>query len=170
MKSNAVRSFSPNALLAMLLFGGSLIFMVLNRKAYQYAYLPFLINLTTIVVILSLPPLDSNKRYFKWETNMFKYAGSNCPCNLYVEYYCVFGGGATATDMDAVYLTDKKKFRLYLGKYDEGDERIDIKCNRAKITVTKTGTGFTALHQSAPNIIERKTFYLNQLINDSIFE
>lgn len=36
MKSNAVRSFSPNALLAMLLFGGSLIFMVLPSHAQVY--------------------------------------------------------------------------------------------------------------------------------------
>lgn len=35
MKSNAVRSFSPNALLAMLLLGGSLIFMALPSHAQQ---------------------------------------------------------------------------------------------------------------------------------------
>ena len=35
MKSNAVRSFSPHALLAMLLLGGSLIFMALPSNAQQ---------------------------------------------------------------------------------------------------------------------------------------
>lgn len=35
MKSKAVRSFSPNALLAMLLFGGSLVFMALPSHAQQ---------------------------------------------------------------------------------------------------------------------------------------
>lgn len=88
---------------------------------------------------------------------------------MYLQYYLA-GTGILATDVNAVYLTDLKNFRVYLGTYKEGDEKINIEYNRDIVVAIKTSTEYVSSYWTDPIIIEKKGFVLSELIKNKPYE
>ena len=152
-------------------FIGSIIFLILNRKEYSHAAVPFYINLWTIIVICTMPSDAQNKLHHLNADNLCKYKDSNCPCNsnLYLDYYVAYLGGATSTDVNAVYLTDCKNFRLYLGTYNEG-ENFSVKIKGDIVFVAKTSTEYISTLWSDPIVLDQQRFSLTRLKSEHVFQ
>ncbi len=154
----------------LIIFVKCIISWIKDRKSYRRPYIPFCVTTLAILIVYFLPSYIMSKRYYKNTSSLCYYKPSNCNCTLYAEYYCVFGNGFMATDVNAKYLTDSVTFRKYLGFYDEGDEAIEVVCKGDTITVTKTSTEFISTMWSKPQILERKTYMLSALKKQHAFD
>jgi hypothetical protein len=150
------------------IFFTDIIYWIENRKDDK-SFIPFFISFVALVVIFYLPPIYSNKCYPKGTYRLCGDVKNNCPCNLYREHFLAVSS-FMATDQNAVYLTDLKNFRIYLGNYNEGRERIDITCNGDIITAIKTGNQYVWPHWTDPLVIDKKGFVLSELIKNRPFE
>lgn len=134
----------------------------IKRRKEELSFIPFFISVMALVVIFYLPPVYSNKSYHKGTYCVCGYLKNTCPCNLYTEHYLA-ASSFMATDLNSIYLTDLKNFRVYIGTYSEGDERIDVQCNRNMVVAIKTKAGY-------PTVIDKKEFVLYDLIKNHCFE
>ena len=91
----------------------SLVFWVSGRKKFKQAYIPTVVNISIALLIYLLPSVVYSKQYPKCGRSVNKPKGCGCNKDLYLEYYTIIGGGYMTTDLDAVYLTDKKNFRIF---------------------------------------------------------
>ena len=120
-------------LLFLIVSLSNIIFCFTGRKKFKYAFAPVCISVSSFCMIMLAPSIYRNKSYHK-RTSILN---NSCAGHLYLETYCVYGGGALSTDMDALYLTDSVNFRKYIGTYDEEDEMISVKCKGDSIIVEK---------------------------------
>ncbi|MDB5133207.1 MAG: hypothetical protein JWR02_2956 [Mucilaginibacter sp.] len=148
----------------------SLACWIRNQKNYKYPYLPLVINISAILLLIVSPSIHRNKSYPSYKGSLCKWVKSDCGCNLHFEMYTIFKGGAYETDMQAVYITDLKNFRKYIGISSEGAEEIDVKCNGDNITVTKTSSEGVNTYWTSPKIIEKSKFSLKELKRKQVFE
>ncbi len=148
----------------------SIVFWIRNRKKFSHPFVPFCIGIVPILIFFVSPSTSRNKSYHLQTVNLCERHKSNCPCNLYFDFYKIYKGGTGETDVGAVYLTDLKTFRKYIGTYDAGDEQIDIKCNGDNIITTKTSNEGLNLQWTSPKVIERKKFSLKDLKKQQAFE
>ena len=68
-----------------------------------------------------------SRKDHKYTIELCKLKSKTCNCNLYIEGYTVsraFG----STDIVSEYLTDSNSFRIYMGNFDEGNERLNYNC------------------------------------------
>lgn len=163
----------PYLMLIIIFFielAGSIIFLIKNQKKYDQPYLPLIINIIAFVVILCWPSVNTNKRYPQYSYNLCTRASSHCDCNLdlYEEYYLALSG-FQSSDLIAVYLTDKKNFRLYLGVYREG-EQINVKLDGDYITIVKTTTESIDTLWNKERVMQKQKFSLIDLKRKHIFQ
>lgn len=78
--------------------------------------------------------------------------------------------GATGSDVYSDCLTDSLNFRLYLGTYDEGYERINVTCKGDSVTVKKTSSESVDTYWSDPKTFESCTYSISALKKGHIFE
>ena len=149
---------------------GSIVFYIRNFRKIERAFVPLIINLLTVVVVSCCPSINRNKSYPKQSIDLSKNQGTKCACHLYREDYCVFAGGATTTDLDAVYLTDLKNFRVYIGVFDEAHQHITIRCDGDHIAMLKTGSEEIDTMWTAPVLLERQSYSLKILAHDHSFQ
>lgn len=145
-----------------IIFISSIIFWIKNRD-YNRLYIPFCINVLSVLIVFSLPSYNRSKRSYIGSGALYKYKTGNCGCNLYSERFNVFNQGAWGTGLNSEYLTDSISFRKFLGTYDEGYENINISCKGDSIIITKTGTEFISIQWSYPRVLERKSYSLSEL-------
>jgi hypothetical protein len=136
----------------------------------DFYYASLWINMLAILIVYCLPSNERSKQYYKNTGTLCNYKTGNCGCNLYAEYYCVYGNGYMTTDLNAEYLTDSLTFRKFLGVYDEGDEHINIICKGDSIIVEKTSTESIDLRFSRPRILEKKSYSLKDLKKGHTFD
>lgn len=153
-------------LLFFIVLLSSIIFCFTGRKIFKYAFVPACINITAVLVIMLAPSIYRNKSYYKRTARL----NTGCACRLYMEAYCVDGGGALSTDMDALYLTDSVNFRKYIGTEDEGNEMISVKCNGKRIVIEKTVKTSLSPEWNFPKILDKKAFSLKKLQNAHVFD
>ncbi len=142
-------------------FFGSIIFLMKNIKKFTKPFIPLCINTTAIIVIICAPSINLNKNYYKSTTDL--YDQKECACHLYIETYCVYGGGAWGSDVDSHYLTDSTNFRIYLGAADEEGERISVKCKGDCIDYKKIITANLGREWNQPKTIEQKRYSIKDL-------
>jgi hypothetical protein len=148
----------------------SIMFWLGKRKIFKNAFFPFLINSIPMIVILLSPPMGRNKSYYKRTTDLQQFKGEySTGCHLYVESYLI-SCGFMATDVDALYLTDSLNFRLYEGTYDEGDGSIVTSCKGDSILIEKYVHEKLGVNFGALKVVERKSYNLNDLKRNHIFE
>jgi len=141
----------------------SVSFWISKNKDINYRWMPFLIQITAIVMICIIPSSNRNKRYYVGTTNLASIKQSDCNCHLYVEHYSVFQQGAWRTGLNAAYLTDSINFRKYLGVYDEGYGRVQIKCDMGAIKVE-------IIDSQEASREERNTYSLDELKTSHKFD
>lgn len=152
-------------------FIGSLHWGIISKKTCYYPFLPLHINLITFLVIFSWPSVHQTKRYPKFTHSLCEQAPDICAChsNLYVDYYLA-GTGFLAADLNAVYLTDRKNFRLYVGTYLEDNQEINIHLNGDHITTVKTTTEGISTLWTDKIILEKRIFSLIYLEQNHVFQ
>ncbi len=155
--------FLPCLLVALLYLVNvlvNIVFAVARRKKYDRSSIPLRLNIVALLFLYILPTANHNKAYPR---GCYSLQGSTNYSNvggLYREYYKVFGGGFMTTDEIAIYITDHRNFRLYLGTYDESNKSINVVCNGDQITATK----------ETSDKIERKVYSLKLLKESHYFE
>jgi hypothetical protein len=87
-----------------------------------------------------------------------------------VEHYNVFDQGAFGTGLNSAYLTDSLNFRIFLGVYDEGNERFEVKCLGDSIVIEKTSTEGIDLRWNDPLLQDKKIYSLKDLKKSKRFE
>jgi len=155
------------AIVYSMTFIHSIVWGVNNRKKYNAPHLPFLICLLALILFICWPSASQSKRYHKNLSNLCIQHNSGCACNagLYVDTYLA-QSNFLASDINAVYLTDLKKFRLYIGEYDEESQQILININRNKITTIKKYNNIPG----QVGIIKKQEFGLNYLKQNHVFQ
>ena len=148
-------------LLFLLVFLGSVVFWIKNIKKYTCPFVPLSIHIATITIIILTPSIERNRSYYKNTTDLSSQK-SKCSCHLYIETYCVYGGGAWGGDVDSYYLTDSVNFKIYLGVADEENDRFFVKCTGDHIDVEKIVNANLAEWRQ-PKITEQKTYNLKDL-------
>jgi len=73
-------------------------------------------------------------------------------------------------DLTSEYLTDSKNFRLYIGSYNEYDEKIITQCKGDSIIVEKLGSTSATADGSFRTVIESHTYSIKALKKKHIFE
>ena len=116
----------------------------------------YIIILTILVTVGFIN--SGNKSDYKYTVNGMK--------NLYVEAERPELTG----DLIAEYLTDSKNFRLYIGSYDEHDEKIITQCKGDSIIVEKLGSTSATADGSFRTVIESHAYSLKALKKKHIFE
>ncbi|HEY4322840.1 MAG TPA: hypothetical protein VGN20_02610 [Mucilaginibacter sp.] len=124
--------------------------------------------MAAILILIFGPSIYRNKSYFKNTTDLSHYQGNSCECHLYIETYCVYGGGALSTNVNSLYLTDSLSFRLYEGTYDEGDGAIVTTCKGDNISVEKYAHETLGQNSGELRTIEKKTYSLKDLKDSHI--
>jgi|GEM_PF-5469843 len=150
------------------IFFTDVIYWIQNRKDDK-PFMPFCISFAALMVIFYLPPIHSNKSYPKGAYNLFARMKDKSACDLYLQYYLA-GSGFLATDVNAVYLTDLKNFRVYLGTYKEGYEKINVESDGHIIIAIKTSTEYVNSYWTDPIVLDKKGFVLSELIKNKPFE
>lgn len=141
----------------------NIVFGIVNRKKYDRSSIPLRINMVGFVVMYCcIPTINQNKAYPTGSYSLNTSGNVRYGSGLYVEYYRVFGGGFMTTDENAVYLTDRKNFRLYLGLDDEGNKSIEVACDGDLITKSIYEAGFRHPKQ--------QYFSLKELQNGHVFD
>lgn len=148
--------------LFIFVFFGSIVFWIKNIKKFTNPFIPLCSNTTAIIVVIYAPSINLNKSYYISTTDLHTQK-TECACHLYIETYCVYGGGAWGSDVDAHYLTDSINFRMYLGVADEEDERISVKCKGDRIDYKKIIIASSGLEWNRPKIIEQKRYSIKDL-------
>jgi hypothetical protein len=132
-------------------------------EKYDKSFIPLLINIVGFVVIhYCMPTIHQNKAYPTGSYSLNTSGNVRYGSGLYVEYYRVFGGGFMTTDENAVYLTDRRNFRLYLGVEDEDNKSIDVTCDGDLITKSIYEAGYRHPGQ--------QSFSLKELQNGHVFD
>jgi hypothetical protein len=148
----------------IVVFVRSIMFWISNRSTIGYPFLPLFINVFCIIIIsFFMPPIYTGKHYHKgtYLLNGNKYC--TCKSELYTERYLAASGFMT-TDLDAVYITDKKNFRLYAGVDDENvTHRVNITCQGDKITVTEISLEGISEQWSNPKLMKKLVFSFKEL-------
>ena len=147
----------------------SIIWGLGNLKNYHYPFLPLCINMLAALIILVSPSPYRNKNYYK-RTTVINDKHNSCARRLYIETYCVYGGGALSTDLNAAYLTDSVSFRKYMGVYDEGPEMIIINCKGDSILTQKITNESSIPEWGGRKILEKASFSLETLMRANTFE
>ncbi|GAA3981963.1 hypothetical protein [Mucilaginibacter dorajii] len=141
----------------------NIVWGIVNRKKYDKSFIPLLINIVGFVGIhYCMPTINQNKAYPAGSYSLNTSGNVRYGSGLYVEYYRVFGGGFMNADGDAVYLTDRRNFRLYLGVEDEGSKSIDVTCNGDLIT--------KGIHELGYRYPRQQTFSLKALQKGHVFD
>jgi hypothetical protein len=148
----------------------SVVFGATNGKKYKGPFIPLYINVMVITILCYLPPTDHSKHYPKGTYSLAKRIGPKYGTGLYLKCYMVFGGGAGSTDVNAIYLTDNKNFRLFLGVFDEYYDAVDVQCNGDQIIATKKTLNGTNIKSTNWKCIWKKTFSLKSLKAGHAFE
>ncbi len=138
----------------------SIAFWIRNRKSSGYPFVPFFLNIATILVLIVAPPINRNKSYHKSTYEVIDCKPQNRQ-PLYVETYLYYGGGALGSDLNSVYLTDSLNYRQYIDTYDEGEEGIYTRCNGDSIIVEKWEESNSPLLWQKP--FEKKIYSLSYL-------
>jgi len=120
--------------------------------------------------VYCLPSFARSKQYYKSTGTLCSYKTNNCPCSLNTESYCVYAEGAWGTDLNSEYLTDSTSFRIYLGTYDKGGERINVTCKGDSITVEKISDKLIHPNFSRAIALEKKSYSLKALKRAHVFE
>ncbi len=141
----------------------SLIFLFSGRKRFKHSFVPLCINLIPILIVLCSPSINRNKNYYKRSVYLNQYQKNKCACNLYIETYCVHGGGAWGSDVNSLYLTDSTNFKLYIGTYDEEGEMIKTKCRGDSICVEKSISTSSMPEWNFRKIVDKKSYSLKDL-------
>jgi hypothetical protein len=148
----------------------SIICWVRNRKKFAHSFVPFGVNVIAALIIALSPSIYRKKSYYKNTIDLRNLRNNNCTGRLYIETYCVYGGGALSTDVDAIYLTDSSNFRKYIGTYDEGDETIITKCKDDSVLTQKISSEASTQEWSSSKILEQQSFSLRNLKSSGLFE
>jgi hypothetical protein len=128
--------------------------------------------LTLIIVSLLMGCINfRSKKDHSFTVNLHKYRPMECMCNLYIEGYLVFGMGALGSDLYSVYLTDSSQFRIYIGNYDENDEKLVYICKGDSVYVEKrTNKGYARDDWDTFKILENKGYSVGDLKKRHVFE
>ena len=124
--------------------------------------------LCLIVAFVSCTNFKS-KKDFKYVIKLCKIKPFTCTCNLHVEGYIVskaFG----STDIYSEYLTDSNSFRIYIGNFDEGNERLVYNCKGDTVFFEKRTNKNLTQGWDTFRVIERKTYLLKDLIKKREFQ
>jgi hypothetical protein len=148
----------------------NMLFWIRNKAATENPWLPLLVQVFVVLVAILIPSHERSKQYYVGTYRLADNTKTNCPCDLYTEYYSVFDQGAWGTGINSVYLTDSLTFRIYLGVYDEGSEHIKVTCRQETIDVLITSEEFIDTSWSKPAIIEHKIYNLTDLEGSKKFE
>jgi hypothetical protein len=141
----------------------NIVWGTVNRKKYDRSSIPLRINMVGFLVMYCcMPTINQNKAYPTGSYSLNTSGNVRYGSGLYVEYYRVFGGGFMNADGDAVYLTDRKNFRLYLGVEDEGNKSIEVTCDGDRIT--------KSIYEAGYRHPEQQTFSLKELQNGHVFD
>lgn len=135
-----------------------------NKKTHRRPWLPLLINLLAILVMYCIPSINRCKRYPQGSYKLCDHAAGPCDSSLHVDYYTIVRS-YMADDVEAVYLSDHKNFRVYLGTYDEGDEHIRITVKGDSISTVKTSRSTGVLKE-----VEQHVYSLKQLKRQWFFD
>jgi hypothetical protein len=161
---------TPLYLAALLLFItaflNSLFFWLLQFRKQNKTYMPLLLNVGVACFWYLLPSLSHSKANPVGIYCLITNKQNSCNPGLFLEYYKIMGGGYMTTDVNAVYLTDRKSFRKYLFDLDEEGDSINISCNGGKIAITKT----TNIGDPTTDTVRRNVFDLMQLRQEGRFE
>ncbi len=158
------------ALLFFISLLGSFTYWIHNRKDKTRPFEGLCLHVITALIIICAPSGNLNKSYPKGSYKLLSDHRNPCKCNLSVEYYCIYRGGATTTDLNAVYLTDSANFRHYIGQYDEGDQAIKINCNGDSVVAVKTTIEGISTKWTNPLVLDSKSFSLNYLTKEHSFQ
>ena len=158
-------------LLYLIVSLSSIVFWIRNRKKFNYPFAPLCINVIAIIVIICTPSIYSNKSYYKRTIALYKNKADGCDCNLNIETYCVYGGGAWGGDMNSLYLTDLVNFRKYIGTYDEEDGMITTNCKEDSVFIEKKerGVGASPLWDML-KLVDKKVLSLKELKRKHVLE
>jgi len=131
----------------------NMLFWVRSIKDYDAPYVPFTIQVITVVLVFCIPSANRSKQY-----HINTYEACDCRIRnthykLYKEFYCV-GTGYLTTNTNAQYLTDSLNFRIFLGTYEEGNMPIWVTCKGDTIETEK---------RNEDSIVERKKYSLREL-------
>jgi hypothetical protein len=110
-----------------------------------------------------------SKKDLKYTVNLCKLKPETCNCDLYVEGYIIsraFG----STDIYSEYLTDSNSFRIYIGNYDEGNERLKYTCKGDTVYLEKRTNKDLGQNWDTFRIIEKKIYVLKDLKKRGEFE
>jgi hypothetical protein len=111
------------------------------------------------------------KRDHKFTVNLCKYKPGSCNCGLYAEGYLSFGMGALGSDLYSVYLTDSSHFRVYIGDFDEENERFEYDCSVDSVYVEKrTNKGYARDDWRTYKVLDKKFYNLKDLKRGNVFE
>jgi len=111
------------------------------------------------------------KKDHKFTVNLCKYKPGSCNCGLYAEGYLSFGMGAWGRDLYSVYLTDSSHFRVYIGDFDEENERFEYDCSGDSVYVEKrTNKGYARDDWSTYKVLDKKSYSLKDLQKGNVFE
>lgn len=111
-----------------------------------------------------------SRKDYKYTYNLCQHK-SECSCKLYAEGYLVYAMGAQGSNIYSEYLTDSSMFRIYIGSYDEYDERILYNCKGDSIYVEKrTNKDFPTDDQHSFKVLDKKVYSLKDLKSKHIFE
>jgi hypothetical protein len=111
------------------------------------------------------------KKDHKFTVNLCKYKPGSCNCGLYAEGYLSFGMGAWGRDLYSVYLTDSSHFRVYIGDFDEENERFEYDCSADSVHVEKrTNKGYARDDRSTYKVLDKKSYSLKDLKRRNVFE
>jgi len=106
---------------------------------------------------------SKSRKDHKYTFNLCK-SIPGCTCGLYVEGYLSYGMGALGSDVYSEYLTDSSTFRIYIGNYDEYDEKIKYGCSADSVYVEKrTNKGYVRDDWNTYKVLNRKSYSLADL-------
>lgn len=146
----------------------NLVFWIGNYKEFRRAWLPLFLNVLTVLIPFCTPSYVYNKDHPHGTTALSPVC--RCKPQLYLARYTVYAQGAWGADLDGVYLTDQKNFRVFVTTVDQADESVSIICNGDKLFVTKYSSAGGDTYKEEPRKIKEYTFSLKKLIAAHRFE
>jgi hypothetical protein len=111
-------------------------------------------------IILLLMSGCLNEKHYEGTYDVYK-------CNgLYCDVYRVFWGGIYEEhNARAIYITDSKNFRIYLGIFGE-DDSYRCRINGDNLYIEKTTRGYA----DTPIVVERRKYKLSELKKEHRFD
>ena len=130
-------------------------------------------KLKIILLCIGICLLISNCDYDTRSKKYFVHSTPICNDSFYVERFNVFSsGGAYGGTISSNYLTDSLNFRIFIGTFDEDDEKFMYSYHGDSIIIEKWNFERLSLYNASfsKKLVSRKAYSLSQLKQSKKFE